>query len=381
MKPISTEENKTRIMFFIGGLGIGGKERRLVELLTFLEARQCFELLLVMTKTEIEFSAFHELNVPVEYIEKGSLKNDLAVFYKLYKISLRYKPHIIHSWGAVQSFYLLPTIIFQNIPLINGQITDASPKSQQFITQRLINRVNFHFSKIILSNSKAGLAAYGAPVQKSMVIYNGVNLNRFKKLSDITKIKRLYQLNTGLVVVMVASFSPNKDYDYFYRIATLVTEINPDVTFIGVGSFEFNGTSYHRLKQQNDNARIIFHDVVQDVESLVNACDVGVLFSNSSIHGEGISNSIMEYMSLSKPVVANDAGGTREILHNGINGYLLRGHSDIEVRDLFLDLLNNKERRESLGRKGREIIEQDFSLHNMGLKFIEVYQQVLNGRY
>lgn len=370
-------KNRTRILFFIGSLGVGGKERRLIELLTFLNEKGGFEILVILTNNEISFQNFYKLDIPFQCLKKNWSKNDPTIFYQLYKTSLSFKPDLIHSWGAVQSFYLLPVVIFQNIPLINGQITDASPRSKISWRNKIINQINFKYSKVILSNSKAGLHCYQAPASKSRVIYNGVNLSRFDKICESSLVKENFQLRTSLIVVMVASFSQNKDYDYFYKIAEMVTRIREDVTFIGVGSHNFKNSSFHRLKEKNKNPRIIFHDVVEDVESLVNACDIGVLFSNTSVHGEGISNAIMEYMSLSKPVIANDAGGTREILQHNVNGFLVRDHSDIEVRDLFLELLANKEKRESFGRAGRKLIENDFSLHAMGNSFIDVYKFAL----
>lgn len=366
-------KRKIRVLFFIGSLAAGGKERRLVELLTFLKAKGGFELLVVLTNELVYYQDFYKLAIPLQCLERKWPKNDPTIFSQLYKISSKFKPDIVHSWGAVQTFYLLPTVLLQKICLVNGQITDASPRSKISWKDRLVNYINFKYSKVILSNSKAGLVSYDAPPGKSKVIYNGINLNRFEGLCEVSSVKERFHLRTTYTVVMVASFSLNKDYDYFYTIAKMVTTLREDVTFIGVGSHEFEGTSYFRLKQQNTNPRIIFHDVIEDVESLINACDIGVLFSNTLVHGEGVSNAIMEYMSLSKPVIANDAGGTREILQDNISGFLIQDHSDTEVRDLFLELLDNEEKRISFGKAGRKIIEGDFSLDTMGNKFVDIY--------
>lgn len=367
-----------RILFFIGNLGAGGKERRLVELLTFLKAKGGFEILVVLTNNEISYPAFHKLDIPIHLLRKKWEKYDPTVFLQLYKICLKFKPHFAHSWGAVQTFYLLPSIILQKIPLINGQITDACPKNKVSLQSRIINYFNFKYSKVILSNSEAGLYSYSSPPNKSQVIYNGINLNRFDRLCEVSQVKKMFGLKTTYVAVMVASYSHKKDYDYFRRIAELVTEKYEDITFIGVGGHDFPDTSYYRLKQQNRNPRIIFEDLVEDVESLVNACDIGVLFSNTRVHGEGISNAIMEYMSLSKPVIANDAGGTKEIVQHGINGFLIQNHTDIQVRDLFLELINNKEKRRFLGQNGRTRIVNEFSLDKMGSEFAKVYRQTKN---
>ena len=150
-----------------------------------------------------------------------------------------------------------------------------------------------------------------------------------------------------------------------------------DVTFFGVGGTGFNNSSYERLVEMNrDNSNIQFLDELQDVEAFVNACDIGVLFSNTANHGEGISNSIMEYMSLCKPVVANDAGGTKEIVCHERDGFLIDNQGEEEIRDLILELLNNKEKRQAFGRSGRKKIEKQFSIQAMGESFVKVYENI-----
>src|SRR5699024_5560529 len=128
-------------------------------------------------------------------------------------------------------------------------------------------------------------------------------------------VKLKYGIVTPYTVVMAASFSNNKDYDTFYKIAKAITSKREDVTFIGVGGYGKDESTYrHLLQLTTNNKRILFPGRITDVEALVNACTVGVLFSNKKVHGEGISNSILEYMCLAKPVLANDAGGTNEIV-------------------------------------------------------------------
>src|SRR5688572_3741373 len=121
----------TRILFFIARLTSGGKERRLIELLTYLKATGNYDLMLVVTRDQVHYSDFYQLNIPYHVIRKNWAKNDLSVFYKFYKVCKQFQPHIIHSWGRIQSFYALPAVIVQRIPLVNGQITAAPPKTNK----------------------------------------------------------------------------------------------------------------------------------------------------------------------------------------------------------------------------------------------------------
>lgn len=119
--------NKTKILFFIGSLRSGGKERRLIELLVYLKRCTQIELMVVVTADTVDFPYFFELGVDYKIIKKSLKKADFTISYKFYQICEAFKPDIIHTWGAVQTFYTLPTVMLRKIPLVNSQITSLHP--------------------------------------------------------------------------------------------------------------------------------------------------------------------------------------------------------------------------------------------------------------
>ena len=131
----------------------------------------------------------------------------------------------------------------------------------------------------------------------------------------------------------------------------------------------------------NQNPRILLTGRIHDVEALVNTCTVGVLFSNKAVHGEGISNSVMEYMSLARPVIANDAGGTKEIMQHNVNGYLVTQQTENEIIAMIMGLIDNPEKCTAFGNAGRKIIEGSFSLDKMGKAFEKTYEDVRSRKY
>ena len=369
--------NKTKILFFIGSLRSGGKERRLIELITYLKAQGEFDLMVVVTKDKVHYPDFFKLNIPYQVIKKKGKKADVLVFSELYKVCKKFNPHFIHSWGRMQSFYALPSVLSLRIPLINSQITAAPPTIKKLSVNNIIDRINFYFSKVILSNSHAGILSYAPPAKKARVIYNGINMSRFSHLPCACQVKAKYGITTPYAVVMAASFTANKDYDLFLKIAKKINALRNDITFIGVGGYDHDDSQYKRMVSfSKENTNIIFPGRISDVEALVNACNLGVLFSNKSVHGEGISNAVMEYMTLAKPVIANDAGGTKEIVHHNKNGYLLVNESEDEIVTKILELIDNPEKAKAFGLESKRIIEEKFTLDKMGKAFEKVYAEV-----
>jgi glycosyltransferase involved in cell wall biosynthesis len=111
-----------------------------------------------------------------------------------------------------------------------------------------------------------------------------------------------------------------------------------------------------------------------NVESIINVSDICVLMTNYKVHGEGISNSILEYMAMGKAVIASTGGGTNEIIENAKTGFLINPSSSQELSEKIGVLIDNIELRKTMGVAGKQRIEDYFSINSMVNKFIEVYK-------
>jgi len=367
------KNGKIKILFIIGSLSAGGKERRLLELLTYLGNQDQYEIFLLTKKTGSHFDNFSELNVV--WIQMSGSKIGIYSFWEFFRIAKKINPDFVHTWGSIQTLITLPfKVLNKNTKLINSQITSAPPKIK--LSDKIISKLNFYFSDIILANSKAGIESFNPPAFKSHVIYNGLNLTRFKNLTSISEIKRRFDLNKKFTIIMVAAYSPNKDFIRFFEVGIALRKIRDDIKFIGIGFFKGGGeVMFEACKElTKDFPDLIPMGGTSDVEQLVNACDIGMLFSPN---GEGLSNSILEYMALGKPVIANDAGGTKEIIENGINGYLVNDESPEELAKLIDNLLNDPDLMNNMGNRSKQKILMEFSLDRMGEEFERVYQNLL----
>lgn len=371
----------TRVLFFVDSFSSGGKERRILELLAYLKNTNKYDLRVVLTSSTIHYKIFYDLDIPYSIIEMNTNLNPLR-FYHIYKICRHFEPDIIHSWRMMNSFYSIPCALLLRVPFVNSQITDANKDDKKVSFNKVINYFNFSFSQYIIANSQAGLAAYGAEGNKSRVIFNGVNLNRFTDMKQSSRsIKKRYNISTRYTIIMVASYSIRKNYKLFIDTARYVTGKNKDITFIGIGGPDSNQAEYDEIKKQSSpGKRILLLGKVHDVESLVSACDIGVLLSNNDVHGEGISNAIIEYMALGKPVIANDSGGTREIVDDEKNGYLIKDETVHAISEKIVDLIENEEKRLSMGMSGKDLVKSSFTISRMGKSFEEVYQRIMNYR-
>ena len=122
--------------------------------------------------------------------------------------------------------------------------------------------------------------------------------------------------------------------------------------------------------------RILFIENCDSPESYIAASDLCFLLSNTEIHGEGISNAIIEYMALAKPVIASDCGGNNEIIDEGETGFLVRNNDCTTIVELTRKLLTNKALIREMGQKGKAKIVQSFTIERMISAYIDLYEEI-----
>ncbi len=364
-----------KILMLIDSLARGGRERRLLELLKSFKPIEDIEVALVVFSKRIEYPEIHDMGISLHILERKPAK-DPRVFFRLNKVVKKEKPDLIHSWGIMPSIYVIPTVKLQGIKFLNAFIANA-PKGLNYLNSQYFRaQLTFPSSDMVVGNSKAGLKAYDAPSDKSLCIYNGFDFNRVRELEDSNVVRERLGIQAGKVVGMVGAFYDRKDYYTYIDAACKYLEKRQDVTFLAIG----DGPNFEKCKAkvpQKMQDRILFPGLLKQVESVVNIFDIGVLSTNAEVHGEGISNSIMEYMVLEKPVVASIGGGTNEIVVDKKTGFLVpTGDADALVEKLEY-LVDHPDIARSFGQEGRERIHQHFSLDRMEKDYLELYEKML----
>jgi glycosyltransferase involved in cell wall biosynthesis len=85
----------------------------------------------------------------------------------------------------------------------------------------------------------------------------------------------------------------------------------------------------------------------------------------------------MEAMAVGKPVIATSVGGNPELIRNGENGYLVPPQDAPALGRRIEEFVVNRDKIEPMGKKGRTIAEQMFSLEVMIKNYQDLYQTLL----
>lgn len=368
-----------KILFYIDSLRSGGKERRLIELLKRLKNYSSdIEFEIVLMSKDVHYKEIFSLNTKIHYIIRKT-KKDLSAFHKFYTICKIYRPDIVHCWNSMTVIYSIPACKLLGIKLINGMVVDTPVRRNISNKYWLRAKLTFPFSSMIIGNSYSGLDAYNAPDNKSICIYNGMDMKRFENLKSPSIIRKeiFGEVADDLFIAgMVAAFEDRKDYGTLIKSAISLVTRNENLRFILVG----DGANFNKIKNSIPSLlsnKIIFLGRRSDVESIGNVFDVGILLTDTKFHGEGISNSIIEYMALGKPVIATHGGGTSELIINDMNGFLLDHHNDQQLTEKVELLMNRKQIKEEMGSVGRQMAIDKFDIKVMTNHYIESYHKLL----
>lgn len=111
------------------------------------------------------------------------------------------------------------------------------------------------------------------------------------------------------------------------------------------------------VKDEDPVAAIRFMGQVDEMAGLLSVSDVVMLTSEH----EGMPTVLLEAMALGRPVIATRAGGTAEVVEDGVTGTLCDVGDASALASALEQLAGSRDVREAMGRKGRELIEGHFT--------------------
>ena len=358
-----------KLLFVIDVFGLGGKERRCLQLIKGLNQLGVRNIHLIIIDNIVGYPEIYKLDVQVHILDRKR-RMELSIPWRIYKLIRDIKPDVVLSWSLMSSFWVSLLRIVHRFNVIHAYVTN-NRKPVRYSVGNLTRRLSLLHSAWIVGNSAIGLQTYQIPERKAQLIYNGFDFSRIERLKDPQSVRQEFAVKTEYMICMIGRMTTAKDFQTYINAARLVHEENKEVTFLAVGSGPLLEQFSEQLTRQ-ETRYIIFTDQRADIEDIIHATDISVLCSPS----EGISNVILESMALGKPVIATATGGTPEIVEDGITGYLYRHQDSVQLKELILDLLSDRDKRIRFGANGRKSAQTKFSLEEMTHRFYALFTQL-----
>ncbi len=229
---------------------------------------------------------------------------------------------------------------------------------------------------VAVSNAtKNYVLSLGAEVEKVEVIYNGVDLDRFKLvLAAKEKIRKKHHISSNAVVaVTVRRLVYKNGIDTLIEAAKIALQRNPDLVFLVIGRGPDFVDIKAKIEQLEISHRFLLVGFVpdEDLPDYYNAADFFVLPSKS---GEGLPLVALEAMACGLPLVTTDVGGIKEIFIKGY-GKLVPPNMPKILAEAILEFsvptsLNVKE-------KLRNEVEKSFGWNVNVDKMVKIYEEFI----
>lgn len=177
----------------------------------------------------------------------------------------------------------------------------------------------------VSASLKAAAVALGIPATKIRVVPNGVDAAVFAPRPSAEARGQLGLHDEGPILLTVGALSPRKGHDRVLEILPRLLVTYPSLLYVVVGGASVEGDTRPLLERVvaerglQDHVRFAGSLPHAEIARWLAAADLFCLATSN----EGRANVILEALACGVPVVTTDVGGSREVIADGSDGFLV----------------------------------------------------------
>jgi len=383
-----TKQSKIRILHVIEAT-TGGTRKHLSQLLGHLD-QTMFELSLIysnerdphFSKDLKTFATKGIVLFEIPMRRQISPWNDLVAFWRIYKTIRAGGVDIVHVHSSKAGFLGRLAAKFHKIPAIiyspHGFAFQYAPQSASSRGYLFLERIASGWGNVLLCVStgerEVAISHKLALPDQIAVIPNAVSSDDIQpKRSPSTVKESLGILDSALVVGMVAQFRPQKGLGNFFDAIPAIVERFSSVKFLLVGDGPLFPELKRRVATMGIDKHVILTGHCEDVADYYQIMDV---FASSSLW-EGMPYVILEAMNMALPIVATDVTGNNELVLHGENGFLVTPEDSGQIADRVIQLLADKDLRQTFGKASRMLAQQRDCLQECVQRYQTLYSNLV----
>ncbi len=376
-------KNKTNITYIIDSIGWAGAQTHLISVLTNIDHDRFNVSVVCLRSPGEQFDILAELKITSLVLNLENLMSPLETIkamFKLHTFLRENKADIFHSYmfnpNLIASIMAwIPWLRFKLIT--TRRDTGYWHQPHHWWLYRFMNLVT---NKIIAVSSEVrsqSIKEEKVSPKKIITIYNGIDLDVYSdKIFDRKKIRKNFGIKENeFVFGMLAALRPEKRHDIFIKAASIVIKKIPGARFMVVGG------GYEKTKIQIDELiskynlqnEFLLTGVLGNVVPALSAFDISILCSDT----EGMSNSVLQSIAMSKATIVTDVGGNPEVIEDGVNGILIPPDDPGSLAESMIELFNNEQKRKGMETQALKIATNKFNIYPIVKKLEGVYMDIV----
>ncbi|GGD10061.1 glycosyltransferase [Hyunsoonleella pacifica] len=350
---------KINIIFVLPTLFAGGAEK----IMSFISQnidKEKFQAKLLIAGHSKD-AAYDIKNIEVTYLNKDRVLYAIPQFFIFI---IKNKPDIVFSsishLNIVMAFF---SLFFKKTKFIGREATISSEYEEEKKKRININKILYKklYGKLDMivcqskDMSKHIMDTYNIPLKKTIIINNPIS-------NDSSPINNGKHKSKTKHLITVGRLSKEKG---ILRILRILAKLDFDFTYTLIGNGDEKETIFKEAKRLNLFNKIKHIPFTKDVSSYIAKHD----FFLQGSYVEGFPNSVLESCVVGTPVIAFDVpGGTKEIISNGINGFLVNTENE------FINKLNTNVNFEP--DKIRSFVQKKFNKEKILNEYEKMFKEI-----
>jgi len=356
-----------RLVYLIGQLGPGGRERQLYTLLENLDRQRYNPAVIVWNHNPQDHWAARlaGLNIPV--LSAAPRQKSLPLRLMALRRTVREMgAEILHSYSFYTNFY--GWTVAQGTPAIPIGSFQSGYWAHRRAKGPFLGRLCSRYPRFQISNNRRAVeeaessGSWFRP-ERMAIVPNGVRLDYFS-----------------------ASPLPDNEEPLIVGLGSLVAYKRWELLIVAAGELARRGLRFRltiagegpERRRLQDSARredvadrLDLPGMVNDVPTLLARCSF--LVHTSDV--EGLPNTVLEAMACGRAVVATDAGDLPYLIEDGTTGFVVpRG--DIErLSERMAVLLADRQKAVEMGRAGRKKAEAEYGVNRLVSETLAAYRE------
>lgn len=303
--------------------------------------------------------------------------HDFLLLWRFYCLLFRERPDVYIGYTVKPNIYGSLAARTLGIPIINN-ITGLGVA---FLRNTWLTRLVRELYRLALSGSatvffqnaddrqfflSSGLVSQAVTV---LLPGSGIDLARFtpEPLPSQSPIRFL----------LVARMLWDKGVGEFVEAARLINRHGTKAEFCLLGFLDVKNPAAISRKQMDDwvdEGVIRYLGVSDDVRTQIQQADCVVLPS----YREGTPRCLLEAAAMGRPIVTTDAVGCREVVNDGVNGYLCQIQDALDLADKLTSVVElSSSDRQAMGARGRVKVEREYDERLVVEKHIKAIENAL----
>jgi glycosyltransferase involved in cell wall biosynthesis len=308
--------------------------------------------LVSLRKKDLSEETLESIGVDISYLHRS--KFDPATLTALLKVIDRKSIDILHMHGygattfgrAAAAFRRLPTILHEH-----ANLTDTP------WYQKAADRALEPFTDIAIAVSRSTadfvVRARLVPAKKVKVVYLGAPVDEFSRersAEDVAAVRQSIGLAPDdFAIGAVTRLHDSKGNEFLVDAAKLVLDVRPQARFYLVGEGPLRADLESQARRLNLGHRFVFAGFARDVAGMLAAFDLSVFPSL----WEGTPLTAFEALAAGKAIVATDADGLLDILHDGHDARIVPKRNARALADQMVALMDAPVERARLSANAR----------------------------